>query len=163
MILNGRLVEGASQPIIIQFLDSNLITSPTSTESETQHYASLSLRSPRTSLEMTSFQPASPTLCFAFAEISPPIEYTFLVSNLPLMVTTLQLLSLFAPFGQIFEIAVHTTPSLDGSHLLCTGTAILRLYGPAYLRDNALRCLHGAFIFPDHLPLMVSLFHFPLT
>jgi RNA recognition motif-containing protein len=158
MLLNGRLLEGALHPIIIQFVDSDLIATPKCSEREVSPFTDPSSRSPRTDIELASLQSASPTIEFAFSEISPPVESTILVSSLPPMVTALQLLSLFSPFGQILEIVIHTAPSFDGSQLLCTGTAILRLYGSIHLRDSALGCLHGAFIFPYHPPIALTLY-----
>jgi hypothetical protein len=94
---------------------------------------------------------------FPCPETTLPVEYTFVVSRLPTMITAVHLLSIFSPFGQIYELAIHTTPSFDASQLLCIGTAIVRMYGPVHLRDHALVSLNGAFVFPYHPPIMVSL------
>jgi hypothetical protein len=188
MLLNGKLVEGASQPIIIQFVDPDMVTTTGSGSKATvsgavaaAHSSRIpSLRSSRT--KNVSYPRAkdvvpSPRARDNFSELMPTysalhstsptiviqdinahFEYSFLVSGLPPTVTSMQLLSLFAPFGQIHEITVQSTPSFDAFQLLCTGTAILRLYGTAHYRDSALGCLHGAFVFPYHTPILVTLY-----
>jgi hypothetical protein len=159
MLLNGRVIEGASEPTIIQFVDPEMVTAhrPALTEKKAKaHRLSNRLpRSPRAKDISSSLQSASPTISF---DTNIPLEYTFLVSGLPPTVAALQLLSLFAPYGHIFEISIQSTPSFDGSQLLCTGNAILRLYGSSQYRDLALGCLNGAFPFPYHTPIMVSLY-----
>ena len=162
MLLNGRVIDGAPHPIIIQFMDPEMLIAPKFAPekklTEPQHISEVPLRSPR-ALEIGSeMMRSSPTIVFPCPDINTPFGYSFLVSGLPPTVTTFQLLSLFSPFGQIFEIVIQTTPSFDGSLLLCRGTAILRLYGTSHSIQSALGCLHGAFVFPYHTPIMVSLY-----
>lgn len=161
MLLNGRVVDGAPHPIIIQFMDPEMLIAPKFAPekkmTEPEHISEVSQRSPRAIEIGSEMMRSSPTIVFPRPDINTPFGYSLLVSGLPPTVTTLQLLSLFAPYGQIIEIAIQTTPSFDGSQLLCRGTAILRLYGTSHYLQSALGSLHGAFVFPYHTPIMVSL------
>jgi hypothetical protein len=86
--------------------------------------------------------------------MSQSVESVLQVSGLSPTVTVLQLCTVFARYGQILGIRLNTTSV--GPHCLCSGTAIIRLYGPIQHRDNAYNCLNGAHLFPFDGPIFIT-------
>jgi hypothetical protein len=86
---------------------------------------------------------------------SRSIEFMLRVSGLPSTVTLFHLCTIFSPFSQILGIDLETTST--GQTCICTGSAVVRFFGPLHLRDSAIKHLNGSSIFPCEPPLSVTI------
>jgi hypothetical protein len=152
LTMHGTIMEGTSNALLIQLADRDHYER----RLETQSNALLPL-TPKRLFQSTG----RPTAAFFdqrffMVPVAPahPMEYAFEVSGLSPAVTILQLCAVFSQYGQIIGIQLNTTSV--GSHRVCSGTAIIRLYGSIQHRDDAYNCLNGAYLFPFDGPIFIN-------